>query len=159
MNLFQVSFTIKKGGNPMSTVTNHMKNHNKSQVMRYIGIFLTMTLCVVLLTGCTSNIEQNSRDVSSYFVKYDDATVLVDILLSEGLLRSYHSIGFISQESLGDFSQGKINAIKVYHPYVEGEYAFVNTDSIKAIQVCSYERFYEKYSPEKLKFKYGIKVN
>ena len=130
----------------------------KSKGIRLVWLFLVFILCIFFLIGCSSNTEQIEDDVSNHFVKYKDATVLVDVLIWEGILTQRFKIGFVSQKGLDEFEQGKANVIKLYHPYVEGEYTYINVATIKSINVYSYESFYQKYSPKKLESEYGIKV-
>ena len=93
--------------------------------------------------------ETRKPEPEEYFIKYEDATMLVEIKYGErsSIWGYKKASGFINSDVFYKYENNEYDeeSIKVYHPYLRGESIMVDTDSIVTITVKTYENFYDSY--------------
>jgi len=132
---------------PRHTAKN-VSRDNRSSWTIAIGLLLVVIGVLFILYY----FENSRPKPEEYFIKYDDATMLVVIQYGERLfLLGYkEAAGFINADVYESYKNNEYDeaTITVYHPYLTGESTDVNTDSIVTITVKTYENFYNNYSPD-----------
>lgn len=129
-----------------------MKN-SKTKVATKKGTIRNRIICMamillVLSTVCSCGFTER-KSVEDYFVKYENATTLVEVHYGEPTLLGYkRSCGFIDDEIYQKYMNSEYEGkIELYHPYKKGESVTVDTKTIVSMTLYTYDSFYEEFSP------------
>lgn len=124
-----------------------------------ILIVLIAICCGLLLRKAIYQTPKAEIPIESYFVKYDDMTLIKatsyaeyseNIFTIKMIYNNY--IGFIDNDIYEKYKNGEYEGIiEVYHPYTEGESIIVNTEDFQSVKRLSYIDCYNEYPPSKYK--------
>lgn len=133
----------------MSTECRDEKTKKKRNGGRLSPVILIALIVIIIgfFLLCPSEEEKKPED---YFVKYDNATKLVEVKYGEKTIFGYSmTVGFIDLDIYNKYLNDEYHAekITVYHPYIRGESVTIDMNSIVVITERVYSSFYEDYPP------------
>lgn len=122
-------------------------------------IVLIAICCGLLLRKAIYQTPKAEIPIESYFVKYDDVTLIKATSYAENFENIFTTttrynvyIGFIDNDIYEKYKNGEYEGIiEVYHPYAEGKSIIVNTEDFQSVERLSYIDCYNEYPPSKYK--------
>ncbi len=135
-----------------------MKNSKKTKVATKKGTIRNRIIAMVMVLLVLSNVYgcgcSRSSDyvVEDYFVKYENATTLVEVQFGErDFLTGYKKVcGFIDNNIYEQYMDNNYEGvIQIYHPYKDGESVTVNTKTIVLMTLYTYDSFCEEFPPSR----------
>ena len=112
--------------------------------------FIAAILVLLIIVGLLVALKRNQKQPEEYFVQYENATMLVVVEYGEKDFFCGYSkaVGFMDGNIYENIKNGKQKGkIEIYHPYIKGKRILIDSESITAIEIKTYESFYEEYPP------------
>ncbi len=116
----------------------------KKCVWRVLTMVVAILVIATMLGGC------NNTPIEDYFIKYENATILVKVEYGDSTWLGYSKAGGFIDDDIyekykkNEYQEGKI---EIYHPYKQGSSIVVNAEEIACIQTKTYKEFYNQYPP------------
>lgn len=129
-------------------------------IIGVIALVLTAICCGLLLRKKIYQTPKIEIPIESYFVKYDDMTLIKATSYPEYYYNNIFTIkeryceyiGFIDNDIYEKYRNGEYEGIvEVYHPYAEGKSIIAKTKDFQSVEKLSYIDCYNEYPPSEYK--------